>query len=105
MSYCWGERQNLVTTTLNLAIRRSGIPWPHIPQTLRDAILFAHHPGIHYIWIDALCILQDDMGDWMREASKMGEIYRNATLTLSATSSPNVSSGIFQSRPAFAKLL
>jgi len=95
LSYCWGNGLTTTTTTSNLHERTQGIPWEQIPATLRDAILFAHHLGVSYLWIDALCILQDDPSDWMTESSKMADIYQKAILTLSATSSASVRSGIF----------
>lgn len=99
LSYCWGKGQTAVTTATNLSQRLTGIPWIEIPLTLRDAILFTYHLGIDYLWIDALCILQDQLADWIQEASKMASVYRNAVLTLSATSSPDVSAGIFNPVP------
>jgi hypothetical protein len=43
--------------------------------------------GFRYIWIDSLCIVQDDPADWETESSRMAEIYHGAILTLAATSS------------------
>lgn len=40
--------------------------------------------GFDYVWIDALCIIQDDPDDWEREAPRMGKIYENATLVFAA---------------------
>lgn len=45
--------------------------------------------------IDSLCIIQDDNDDWMVEAEKMSEIYRNATVTLSADGAENAAGGLF----------
>ena len=93
-------RSDLPRLHRHLSRRLAGIPWAEIPPTLRDAILFAHHLGVDYIWIDALCILQDQLSDWMKEAAQMASVYRNSLLTLSATSSPDVSAGIFNPAPA-----
>ena len=38
--------------------------------------------GLRYLWIDSLCIIQDDQQDWEKEASKMGNVYRNVWLTI-----------------------
>jgi hypothetical protein len=43
--------------------------------------------GFRYIWIDSLCIIQDDAEDWEVQSSLMSEIYQDAVLTLAATSS------------------
>ncbi|KAK8102399.1 hypothetical protein PG984_015545 [Apiospora sp. TS-2023a] len=56
--------------------------------------------GYKYIWIDSLCILQDeeDAVDWTRECPSMGEYYANADLTLSATGFRDGKSGLFGDR-------
>jgi hypothetical protein len=51
--------------------------------------------GIRYLWIDSLCIVQNDREDWEREAPKMADIYGNSFLTLSATAASNSSEGLF----------
>ncbi|RMZ39083.1 hypothetical protein AFCA_006707 [Aspergillus flavus] len=51
--------------------------------------------GGEFIWIDALCIIQDDLVNWIEEASKFGSVYRDALITVSVTASPNTTSGIF----------
>ncbi|KAK0626894.1 heterokaryon incompatibility, partial [Immersiella caudata] len=83
------------TTKSNLSLRQNDISWGELPDTMRDAFLFTHHMGVEYLWIDALCILQDDESDWLVESSKMAGIYRHAVLTLSATSSADTRTGIF----------
>lgn len=95
LSYCWGLSPTLTTTTATYDSRTAAIPWASIPKTLSEAMQFAVALGVSHIWIDALCILQDNAADWAREAAKMKDVYENALLTLSATSSPDVSSGIF----------
>ncbi|KAJ4371276.1 hypothetical protein N0V83_004493 [Neocucurbitaria cava] len=87
LSHCWGTHQTCTTTTDNINDRMSGIPWKLIPKTFQDAIELALQLGFNYIWIDSLCIIQDDAMDWETESSKMAEIYQDAALTLAATSS------------------
>ena len=45
--------------------------------------------GCANLWIDALCIIQDDRLDWARESVKMGSVYENAHLTIAATDGHN----------------
>ncbi|KAK0651551.1 hypothetical protein B0T16DRAFT_323690 [Cercophora newfieldiana] len=71
LSYCWGQTPTATTTTANLGSRLQGISWDELPATLRDALLSTYFLGIEYLWIDALCILQDNPADWMVESSKM----------------------------------
>jgi hypothetical protein len=51
--------------------------------------------GLKYIWIDSLCIIQDDIEDWRRKGSNMASIYSRAYITLAATSSTNCNGGFY----------
>lgn len=95
LSHCWGLELPCVTTVGNHAERLRGIPWAELPQTFQDAIQYCLELGIFYLWIDALCILQDDREDWQIESAKMADIYQNSYLTLAATSSESGSMGCF----------
>ncbi|KAB8199112.1 heterokaryon incompatibility protein-domain-containing protein [Aspergillus parasiticus] len=95
LSYCWGGEKHLLTTQNTIRSHKAGIPWSKIPQTLKDAMHLTLELGVEFIWIDALCIIQDDLVDWKEEASKFGSVYRSALITISATASPNTTSGIF----------
>ncbi|KAK6076903.1 hypothetical protein SCUP234_06972 [Seiridium cupressi] len=55
------------------------------PQTIKDAIKAAREAGLRYLWIDALCILQDDPEDKDKIILEMGTIYGGATLTIVAS--------------------
>jgi hypothetical protein len=55
-----------------------------MPQVFKDAITIAHKLDIQYLWIDSLCIIQDDPPDWQKESSKIVEIFSNAYLTVAA---------------------
>ena len=50
---------------------------------------------IEYLWIDSLCILQDDEADWKDQASKMVGIYQNSISTIAATKSSEPLGGIY----------
>ena len=69
-----------------------------LPKTLRDAVLVTRWMGIQYLWVDALCIVQDDRRDWERESSKMGTIYANSYLTIAASNSADISLGFLTAR-------
>ncbi|RDW56723.1 hypothetical protein BP6252_14016 [Coleophoma cylindrospora] len=85
LSHCWGTEQNFTTTTETLDERTRGIAWEDLPKTFQDAITLARVLNFSYLWIDSLCILQDDRKDWEREGMKMGMIYENASLTVAAS--------------------
>ncbi|KAK3995199.1 heterokaryon incompatibility protein-domain-containing protein, partial [Cladorrhinum sp. PSN332] len=96
LSYCWGGEQPHKTTLSNLESRTTdGLDISTLPLTIRDAVKFTSQLGIPYIWVDSLCIVQDDHQDWAREAGRMSSIYESATLTIAADNSPTASSGLF----------
>ena len=102
LSYCWGGKSSFVTTQANLEERQQLIPWPTIPVTFQDAMTLTHRLGIRYIWIDAVCIIQDSVDDWRCESSKMGNIYQNAYLVIAADLALSCDNGIFASRERYS---
>ncbi|KAH7386437.1 heterokaryon incompatibility protein-domain-containing protein [Cadophora sp. MPI-SDFR-AT-0126] len=95
LSYCWGDALFLKTEIRTLSAHKNGIAWSSLSKTFQDGIRVARILGIRWLWIDALCIIQDDKNDWALEAAKMGSIYENSTITLSATGSKNGDGGFF----------
>jgi hypothetical protein len=77
LSYCWGDKAGLETrppltaTAKTLPSLQSGISASDLPQTLREAVELCSRLRIRWIWIDSLCIVQDDPHDWEVEAQKM----------------------------------
>jgi hypothetical protein len=95
LSYCWGKRHPIKTTTSTLARHQKVIPWEDLPKTFQDAVSFVYRLGIRYLWIDSLCILQDSIDDWLREGSNMSHIYSDSFITLSATLGEDSYKGLF----------
>lgn len=87
LSHCWGDVQPLVTTRLSVNSFLTNLPWHLMPPLFQDVIEFTRSMGIHHLWIDSLCIIQDDKYDWAVESSSMAEIYSNALLTIAAIAS------------------
>lgn len=85
LSHRWGSSQPLKTTFGNLRRHKNGIPWDEIPKTFQGAITLALELGIRYVWIDSLCIVQDDPVDWNEQSALMCDIYQNAWLTIAAS--------------------
>ncbi|KAF2127823.1 hypothetical protein P153DRAFT_387550 [Dothidotthia symphoricarpi CBS 119687] len=63
---------------------KNGIQLTSLPKTIRDAIRVTRKLNLRYLWVDALCILQDDEEDKARECSKMDQIYQQAYITIAA---------------------
>ncbi|KAF7867013.1 uncharacterized protein EAF02_009799 [Botrytis sinoallii] len=100
LSYCWGGPQSFTTTNSTLEQNKRGFDIDNLPLTFKDTILIARKLGIRYIWIDALCIIQDSDLDKAREIEAMGDIFKNATVTISAASATSVDGGLFNHRPS-----
>jgi hypothetical protein len=94
LSHCWGARQVLRTTSQNLVDHLQSLPWNELPETYRDAIRFTWQLGLRYLWIDSLCIVQDDSEDWTRESAVMSTTYQNSYLTIAATSARDATFGL-----------
>ena len=90
LSYCWGsttKNSSWTLTTENIDRFRAGIQRNQLPQTFLDVIKLTRQLKERYVWIDALCILQDSPSDWEKEASSMARIYKNSLCTIISPSS------------------
>ena len=95
LSHYWGTKQLIRTVKSSLERHQRGLEMEYLPKTFQHAIAVARDLDVRYIWIDSLCIIQDDIDDWRREGSKMATIYRSSFLTLSAVAANNSSGGLF----------
>jgi hypothetical protein len=86
LSYCWGSNVEdvLNTTSENLQSHYQGVQFSSLPQTIRDAVILCRGLKLAYLWVDSLCIIQDDQNDWLNESAQMCEIYANSYLTIAA---------------------
>ncbi|KAJ9643715.1 hypothetical protein H2204_001860 [Knufia peltigerae] len=105
LSHSWGESKRRLkqvpkTKKDNIRSREQGIAWSELTKTFQDAVLIARRLGLDYLWIDALCIIQDFDDDWAMEASRMAAIYGNAHVVISATRSETGDGGCFADRPS-----
>lgn len=85
----------LKTTKATLEDRESCIMVSCLPQTHRDAVQLTRELGVRYLWIDSICIIQDDTEDWERESARMVSIYANSYLTIAASNGSDSHQGIF----------
>lgn len=93
LSYCWGGRQSLTLRSENLEVMKLGLMVSSLSQTLQDAIAVTRALGQQYLWVDALCIIQDSPSDWEVESSRMTSVYRHAYLTIAAATASDVTQG------------
>lgn len=105
LSHRWGATvRPLTTETATLGQRTQEIPFRELPKTFRDAVTVTRSLGIDYLWIDSLCIIQDDPKDWEREALKMADVYSNSFVTLSADDAEDATQGFLIPRDGRANL-
>jgi hypothetical protein len=81
------------TTRATLAAHLEHISFTALPRNFRDAILVALRLGLDHLWIDSLCIVQDDEADWSGEAPAMADVYSGAELTIVASRSSGATQG------------
>ena len=98
LSYCWGGPQEKQLTTANLAAYQIEMPWYELPKTLQDAAVATHSLGFRYVWIDSMCILQDDAHDKSIEISQMTQVYTHASLTIMAERGSTAAAGFLHGR-------
>ncbi|KAK3345022.1 heterokaryon incompatibility protein-domain-containing protein [Neurospora tetraspora] len=83
LSYRWtAETPN---TNLKTGIKdkyHKSISTENWPQIYNDVVALSRALGIRYVWIDSLCIIQDDGKDWNIQASLMHRIYAHGYLNL-----------------------
>lgn len=84
LSHRWGVSQHFKTTKETLKQRNRQILTSDLPKMFQDAVHISSLLEVSYIWIDALCIVQDDMGDWEKESAKMGDVFAYASVVLFA---------------------
>ncbi|KAF2828715.1 HET-domain-containing protein, partial [Ophiobolus disseminans] len=98
LSHCWGSVQPFTLNRGTLSELRNGVAVTRLSKTFQDAITVITKFGIQLIWIDSLCICQDDENDWAVEASRMRDVYRNSAICIAATAAKDGNMGLFFER-------
>lgn len=87
-----------------------GKPISELPKTFSNLVTVARHFAVRYLWIDALCIIQDSWQDWDAEASTMRMVYTKSFCTIAASAAVDERGGLFRQRdessirPGFAAM-
>ena len=96
LTYCWGATsciEEIKFTKVNFQNWIREIPFSQHPKTLQDGVITTWKLGLRFLWIDCLCILQDDKTEKANEIAKMPQIYRGAFITISAARSKSSDEG------------
>ncbi|KAF1962230.1 HET-domain-containing protein, partial [Byssothecium circinans] len=96
LSYVWGPATQVmnkkdVRTTLTSPGGMDHLP---IPQTIRDSMEFCKAIGYTYLWVDALCIEQDEPGDLGSQIAAMDQVYSDASFTIVAAAGTHCDFGL-----------
>lgn len=98
LSHCWGSLGPVKLTDESLPKFQQGIPLEQLPKSFLDAFHITRELGFKYLWIDALCIIQDNALDWAEESPKMALCYGQSALMIAATAAEDSSKGILTER-------
>lgn len=101
LSYVWGKHQDYVLIESSKEHMYKALAVDRLPQTIVDALLVTLRLGLSYIWVDALCIQQDNDEDKEINISEMDRVYRYSEVTIVAGIAETARDGFFQkSKPA-----
>lgn len=95
LSYCWGKdvEDVLKTTKHNLEAHYTSVPFVQLCAAIKDAIIVCRGLKVENLWVDSLCIIQDDLASWLQDSAQMGNIYANSQLTIASEESPSCKVG------------
>lgn len=111
LSHTWDTNTSFILTTENndkgekgnFKDLTQGIAWADIPKTFQEAIKISRELDVDYLWVDSLCIIQNDHNDWKEQSREMSAIYGNSWLNIAATDSKDSQGGCFRNGGADQK--
>lgn len=98
LSHRWGSAEHTKLTKNTYLQFLEGVPLESLPQLIQDSIFVSLELGVRYLWIDLLCICQDDISDWQREASLMQKVYSHGFCNISASDANGCFESMFNAR-------
>lgn len=111
LSHCWGkpspqEKRIFCTTRENYQNRLSEFHFNDLPKTFQDAVQITRALGKTHLWIDALCIIQEDKNDWEVESKSMEQVFSSAYYTIAADSARDWKQGFLERKlpPLYTKV-
>jgi hypothetical protein len=98
LSYVWGPDVDQSTVTYKSNVEELEGPGSlspaRLPQTLEDAMRVCEQLQERYLWVDRLCIIQDDTEDKARQIKAMDKIYSAARFVIVAAYGDGVKFGL-----------
>ena len=102
LSHRWGSpkiHRMFRTLKSNIESLKKCIMMADLPRTFQHAVQIARSLGVRYLWIDSLCIVQDDEEDWNHESRLMEQVFSSAYATIAATCADGTEDGFLKRRP------
>ncbi|CZR58506.1 uncharacterized protein PAC_08398 [Phialocephala subalpina] len=97
-SYVWGDvRQPLLLRANCATLRMEGALdaiRPQPPRTIIDAMTLCKLLGEKYLWVDSLCLAQDELEESPDQIANMGLVYEKANATIVNASGVNSDAGL-----------
>ena len=103
LSYVWGYNQTYVLQTSTVAQMYTELEEDQLAKSISDAFAVTNALGLAYLWVDALCIMQDSADDLARELATMGATYSQAAFTIVAASASTAQSGFLDRTESHAR--
>jgi hypothetical protein len=98
LSYCWGREPQFTTTKATFQDNIQGISITVLSRSVQDAVVTTRKLGIRYLWVDAICIIQDSPEDKSREIGLMGSVYSMAAITICASNASSAQEGFLDAQ-------
>ena len=98
LSHCWENSDFLRLTASTRDRLQKVFTLAELPPNFQDAVMVTRALGINFLWIDALCIIQDSIIDWQHEAALMSQVYPNSICNVSALHAHDSTGGLFFDR-------
>ena len=101
LSYVWGVLPGILESNIN-NIDHLCIPGSldklenlsRIPRTIRDAMTLTKAMNIRYLWVDRLCIIQDDFYHFRDQIQQMASVFANSYFTIIAADGNDANYGL-----------
>jgi hypothetical protein len=103
LSYRWPNESVVRLTKANEASFQHQIAIPDLPKTIQDAVLLTNELSCQYLWVDALCIIQDSEADWLQQSARMCDYYSYSFLSISSNTTDS-DSGFLKTRNPLAEM-
>ncbi|UPL03003.1 hypothetical protein LCI18_013937 [Fusarium solani-melongenae] len=98
LSYVWGRAPTLRLLAENKSdlMKPGGLLayWDQVPLTIRDAVTLVGMLGLQYLWVDSLCLVQDDKADMEGGIKAMDTVYEQALFTIIAADGSDARHGL-----------